>query len=256
VRTVLTSFGVLAEKSQYSKGGGIIPTTDGHLQFGPTAVDVGDREDTSTTAAGLDLLFDRFAPLLERLKPGYEKPNRSKVITQFAGCRAATYKEDFIIEPSRKVKGLVHVAGIQSPGLASAPAIAERVRDIVADEWRPTENSGYDPCRKRKKRFSEMDTREREELVRAHPVYGHIVCRCETASEGEIGDATRGPVPARSIDAVKRRTRAGMGRCQGGFCMPRVLDIISRETKIDKEMVTKNGGRSFVLAGRTKRAVG
>jgi glycerol-3-phosphate dehydrogenase len=256
VRAVAVSFGALAEKSQYSKGGGIIPTTDGHLQFGPTADDVCDREDVSTTLEGRDQLFDRFAPLLERLKPGYEKPDRSKIITQFAGCRAATYKEDFIIEPSRKVKGLVHVAGIQSPGLASAPAIAERVRDTVADEYGAEGNPGFEPRRRRTKRFVELDRKEIEDLVRARSAHGHIVCRCERASEGEIVDAVRGPIPARSIDAVKRRTRAGMGRCQGGFCMPRVIDIISREAGIEKGLVTKNGGRSYVLAGRTKQVMG
>ncbi|MBM3157993.1 MAG: FAD-dependent oxidoreductase, partial [Chloroflexi bacterium] len=115
VRTVFAPISLAAEatQSKYSKGGGIIPTTDGNLQFGPTAIEVCDREDVSSTAEGFEALFDRFAPMLARLKPGYEKPDRSKVITHFAGCRAATYKEDFIIEPSRKVRGLVHVAGIQ-----------------------------------------------------------------------------------------------------------------------------------------------
>ena len=153
------------------------------------------------------------------------------------------------------MKGLVHVAGIQSPGLASAPAIAQRVGDIVHDEWRPGERSGLEPQRRRSRRFRELDRKEQEELIRERPVWGHIVCRCETASEGDILDAVHGPVPARSIDAVKRRTRAGMGRCQGGFCMPRVLEIISRETNIEKDLVTKNGGGSFVLAGKTKRVM-
>jgi len=256
VRTVLAAFSALTGRSQYSKGGGIIPTTDGHLQFGPTAEDVCDKEDVSTTAAGLDQLVERFGPVLERLKPDYERPDRSKIITQFAGCRAATYKEDFIIEPSRKVKGLVHAAGIQSPGLASAPAIAERVRDIVRDEWRPEEKGEFEPCRTRRRRFSELGGKGRKESVRTGPAYGHIVCRCEKATEGEIIEAVRGGVPATSIDAVKRRTRAGMGRCQGGFCMPRVLDIISREADIEKQLITKNGGRSFILVGRTKQVTG
>ena len=252
VRTMLASFSMAAERSQYTKGGGIIPTIDGNLQFGPTAEEVCDKEDVCTTFAGLETLFDRFAPVLERLKPHYEKPDKGKIITHFAGCRAATYKEDFIIEPSRKVRGLIHVAGIQSPGLASAPAIAERVKDIIILEWHPAENTDFEPRRKRSKRFSELDQREREELIRMNPLYGHIVCRCESASEGEIADALRGGIPAKSIDAIKRRTRAGMGRCQGGFCMPRVLEIISREADIRKELVTKSGGQSFILSGRTK----
>ena len=252
VRTMLASFSMAAERSQYTKGGGIIPTFDGNIQFGPTAEEVCDREDVCTTFAGLETLFNRFAPSLERLKPHYEKPDKGKIITHFAGCRAATYKEDFIIEPSRKVRGLIHVAGIQSPGLASAPAIAERVKDIVIQEWHPADNTDFEPRRKRGKRFSELDQWEREELIRMNPLYGHIVCRCEHASEGEIVGEIHGGIPAKSIDAIKRRTRAGMGRCQGGFCMPRVLEIISREADIRKELVTKSGGKSFILSGRTK----
>jgi glycerol-3-phosphate dehydrogenase len=253
VRTVLFSFEMLAEKAQHSKGGGVIPTTDGNLQFGPTAMEVCDREDVSTTSAGLESLFHRFGPPLERLKPGYEKPDRAKIITQFAGCRAATYKEDFIIESSKKVKGLVHVAGIQSPGLASAPAIAERVKDIIVEVWNPSENSNFEPKRKRGKLFSELDDKERAELIKANPLYGHIVCRCETVSEGETVDAVHGRIPATSIDGVKRRTRAGMGRCQGGFCMPRVLEIISREAGINKEQVTKSEGKSYILSEKLKQ---
>ena len=252
LRTVLATFSMAAERSRYSKGGGIIPTIDGNLQFGPTAEDVCDREDVATTFAGLETLFNRFAPLLERLKPHYEKPDKGKIITHFAGCRAATYKEDFIIEPSKKVRGLVHVAGIQSPGLASAPAIAERVKEIIIQEVHPAENTHFEPRRKRSKRFSELDQREREELIRINPLYGHVVCRCETVSEGEIVDALHRGIPAKSIDAVKRRTRAGMGRCQGGFCMPRVLEIISRDANIERELVTKSGGKSFILSGRAK----
>ena len=253
VQTVLASFSMAGERDPYSKGGGIIPTIDGNLQFGPTAEEVRDSEDVSTTFTGLETLFNKFAPLLERLKPHYEKPDKSKIIAHFAGCRAATYKEDFIIEPSKKVKGLVHVAGIQSPGLASAPAIAERVKDIVIQEWHPAENTHFEPRGKRSKRFSELDPRERAELIRMNPLYGHIVCRCEHASEGEIIDALHRSIQAKSIDAIKRRTRAGMGRCQGGFCMPRVLEIISREANIEKELVTKSGGESLILSGRLKQ---
>ena len=254
VRTVFAPISLAAESTQskYSKGGGIIPTTDGNLQFGPTAEEVCDREDVSSTAEGFDSLFNRFAPMLERLKPDYEKPDRAKVITHFAGCRAATYKEDFIIEPSRVVRGLVHVAGIQSPGLASTPAIVERVREIVREGWHPSANANFNTIRKRQKRFSEMDLKEWDELIRTNPLYGHIVCRCENVSEAEVVKALHGGVAARSVDGVKRRTRAGQGRCQGGFCMPRVIDIITRETGIGKELVLKSDGKSYILSGRTK----
>jgi glycerol-3-phosphate dehydrogenase len=253
VRTVFAPVSIAAEsqESQYTKGGGIIPTTDGNLQFGPTAIEVCDREDVSNTAEGCDYLFDRFAPVLERLKPEYEKPDRGKVIAQFAGCRAATYKEDFIIEPSRKVRGLVHVAGIQSPGLASAPAIAERVKEIVREEWHPAINDTFDPVRKRQVRLSELSLKEQDELIRANPLYGHIVCRCENVSEAEVVRALNDQVPARSLDGAKRRTRAGQGRCQGGFCTPRIVEIASREMKIGKEHLLKSEGKSWVLSGRT-----
>jgi glycerol-3-phosphate dehydrogenase len=254
VRTVFTPVSVAAEsqESQYTKGGGIIPTTDGNLQFGPTALEVCDREDVSTTAEGCDYLFDRFAPLLKKLKPDYEKPDRGKIIAQFAGCRAATYKEDFIIEASRKVRGLVHVAGIQSPGLASAPAIAERVREIVRQERHPSINDRFNPVRRRQVRLSELNLKEQDELIRANPLYGHIVCRCENVSEAEVVRALHGGISARSLDGVKRRTRAGQGRCQGGFCTPRIVDIVSREMNIGKEHVLKSEGKSYVLGGRTK----
>lgn len=186
------------------------------------------------------------------MKPDYEKPDKGKVIAQFAGCRAATYKEDFIIEPSRKVRGLVHVAGIQSPGLASAPAIAERVREIVREEWHPSVNDKFNPVRKGQVRFAELDLKQKDELIRVNPLYGHIVCRCETVSEAEVVRALNGEIAATSLDGVKRRTRAGQGRCQGGFCMPRIVDIASREMSIGKEHVLKGEGNSYVLSGRTK----
>jgi len=254
VRTVFAPVSIAAEsqESTYTKGGGIIPTTAGNLQFGPTAAEVCDKEDVATTAEGCDYLFDRFAPVLARLKPEYEKPDRQKIIAQFAGCRASTYKEDFIIEPSRKVRGLVHVAGIQSPGLASAPAIAERVREIIEEERHPSTNDRFNPIRKRQVRFSELSLKEQDELIRSNPRYGHIVCRCENVSEQEVVLALRGGIAARSLDGVKRRTRAGQGRCQGGFCMPRIIEIVSKELGIDKERVLKSEGRSYILSGRTK----
>jgi glycerol-3-phosphate dehydrogenase len=254
VRTVFAPVSIAAEsqESKYTKGGGIIPTMDGNLQFGPSAMEVCDKEDVSTTAEGCGYLFDRFAPVMERLKPDYKKPDQGKIIAQFAGCRAATYKEDFIIEPSKKVRGLVHVAGIQSPGLASAPALAERVREIIREERHPSVNYKFNPVRKRQVRFSELSLKEQDELIRANPRYGHIVCRCENVSEAEVVRALNGKVAARSLDGVKRRTRAGQGRCQGGFCMPRIVEVASREMKIGKEHVVKSEGKSYVLSRRTK----
>jgi glycerol-3-phosphate dehydrogenase len=254
VQTVFAPVSLAAEsrETKYTKGGGIIPTTDGNLQFGPTAIEVCDKEDVSTTAEGCNSLFDRLAPLLERLKPNYEKPDKTKIISQFAGCRAATYKEDFIIEPSKKVRGLVHVAGIQSPGLASTPAIAQRVREIIREERHPSVNDKFNAVRRRHLRFSELDLKQQDELIRADPRYGHMVCRCENVSEAEVMRALDGEIAARSLDGVKRRTRVGQGRCQGGFCTPRVVEIISREMGIGKEHVIKSEGKSYILGRRTK----
>lgn len=253
IKTVLGCFSMRKDKNSHSKGGGFIPTIDGNLQLGPTAEEVKDREDTATTFRDINTLLNKFAPILTRLKPDYPAPDKNKIITYFAGARAATFKEDFIIEPSKKVKGLIHVAGIQSPGLASAPAIAERVCEIVQDEVKLSEKIDFDPTRKRIKPFSELSREEKNKLIKENPLYGHIICRCEHISEGEIVATLRGNIPVESIDAIKRRTRAGMGRCQGGFCMPRVMDIINREKKLNKEKITKNGGKSFILDGKTKK---
>jgi glycerol-3-phosphate dehydrogenase len=150
------------------------------------------------------------------------------------------------------VRGLAHVAGIQSPGLASAPAIAERVKEIVREEWHPAINDRFNPVRKRQVRFSELSLKEQDELIQANPLYGHVVCRCENVSEAEVVRALNDQVPARSLDGVKRRTRAGQGRCQGGFCTPRIVEIASREMNMGKEHLLKSEGRSCVLSGRTK----
>jgi glycerol-3-phosphate dehydrogenase len=146
----------------------------------------------------------------------------------------------------------VHVAGIQSPGLASAPAIAERVREIIREERHPSASDKFNPVRRRQVRLSELSLKEQDELIRVNPLYGHIVCRCENVSEAEVVQALNGKIAARSLDGVKRRTRAGQGRCQGGFCMPRIVDIASREMNIEKEHMVKSEGKSYVLSGRTK----
>ncbi len=253
MKTVLGSFSMRENRNPHSKGGGFIPTIDGNLQLGPTACEVEDREDTATTFRDINELLDKFAPILSRLKPEYAKASKDKIITYFAGARAATFKEDFIIEPSQKIKGLIHVAGIQSPGLASAPAIAERVYEIVRDEVNPDVKAEFNPARKRFKPFSEMDESEITERIKEDSLYGHIICRCEHVSEKEIVNVLHDDIPVESVDAIKRRTRTGMGRCQGGFCLPRVMGIIEQEKKLNKECITKNGGKSFILNEKTKR---
>lgn len=222
-------------------------TVDGNPEWGPTAYEVSDKEDTSVTREGIERVIAKFNSLI----PGYSP--RNSIITYFAGVRAATYTEDFHIAPSRHMGGLLHVAGIQSPGLVAAPAIAQLVTEILRQEGLALEEKKlFNPVRRDITHFKSMDQTLQDELIRKDPRYGQIVCRCEHITEGEIVEALHRPVPARTLDAVKRRTRAGMGRCQGGFCMPRVLLIMARELGLPLEKLTKNGFGSPLFSRRTK----
>ena len=174
-------------------------------------------------------------------------------ITSFAGTRAYSDKHDFIIEESKNCKGVIHCAGIESPGLTSAPAIAKYVvEELVARLVNLQENSQFNPYRKPDYFFKNLSTEEKNEMIKKDGSYGRIVCRCEQITEGEILRAIRENPPANNVDAVKRRTRAGMGRCQGGFCQPYVLELIAKERNIPLEKVTKSGGDSWLVGGKTK----
>ncbi|HEY5494325.1 MAG TPA: NAD(P)/FAD-dependent oxidoreductase [Candidatus Anoxymicrobiaceae bacterium] len=230
----------------HSKGGGAMPTAEGNLQLGPTAIETGDRYDTSISAEEIEEIFERFYYLL----PDFP---RSAIISAFSGIRAPTLDEDFIIEASDEVKGFVNVAGIQSPGLAAAPAIAEMVIGILHGLGVPaTPRADFDPVRPAPPRFTELSGEERDSLIEDDPAFGHIICRCETVTEAEVVNAIHGTIPAKNMDMVKRRTRVGMGRCQGGFCGFRCAEIIARERGIPITEVTKDGGGSWVFAGETK----
>ena len=165
----------------------------------------------------------------------------NKVINSFSGLRATGSTGDFIIQEDEKVKGFIDVAGIESPGLSSAPAIGTYVADIVCRILDPAVNPYYDPTRLGIPRVAEMSVEDRRRLVGQRPDYGQIVCRCEEISEGEIQDAIRRPLGATTLDGVKRRVRAGMGRCQGGFCAPKVMDMLAHELGISYAEVKKNG---------------
>ncbi len=164
------------------------------------------------------------------------------------GARPADFKEDFIIENSKKLKGFIHAAGIQSPGFASAPAIAERVEELYLEQNPQAElDPSFNPIREHKKPFRDCNAEERAKLIAENPAYGRVVCRCETVTEAEIVEAIHGKIPARTIDAIKRRTRAGMGRCQAGFCGSKVLALLARELGISPNEVTLKGAGSEVL---------
>ena len=233
-------------RTEHHKGGGIMITADGNLQWGPTILEATNRNDTSVSREEIDEIFDKYHPLIPDFPQG-------KAIAFFSGLRAATFTEDFVIKQADDVRGFFHVAGIQSPGLAAAPAIANMVIKQLQDAGLTLElDTGFNPLLKKPVVLRELPVKKRCHLVDKDPRYGRIVCRCEGISEGEISDAVNAVIPATSLDAVKRRTRAGMGRCQGGFCLPKVASIISREGAIPLEAVRKDGNGSELFIGKAK----
>lgn len=233
--------------TEQGKGVLVSPTIDGNLIVGPNAEDV-QGDDRSTTAQGLAFVHQKAALSV----PGLDFRDS---IRNFAGVRAVTDIDDFIIE--EPVKGFVDVAGIKSPGLSSAPAIAEYVTELLKSSGLRCEpNGAFLPGGPQRTVFRELSAQEKQEAIRRNPLYGRIICRCETISEGEIVDALHSPIPPSTLDGVKRRCGAGMGRCQGGFCGPRVHEIIARERKIPMEEIQLDGNGSWILAGKTKSGGG
>jgi glycerol-3-phosphate dehydrogenase len=223
-------------------------TPEWNILMGPSATEVPDKEDLSSTPKDLAYAMS--------LGEDYGI-NNGDIIRFFTGARPADYKEDFFIESSPVTKGFINVGGIQSPGLAAAPAIAEMVEGIfvkaaVEDGFPLERNPAFNPIREREKEFRRLSREEQDELIRRDPAYGRIVCRCESITEGEILAALRSPLPPTSVDAVKRRTRAGMGRCQGGFCQPRVLELLARELGTDLTAITLRGEGTNILAADTR----
>ena len=230
---------------KYGKGILVSPTIHGNLLLGPTAIDVADPEATNTTADGL-------AQVLENAGRYVKEIPYKNVITSFAGLRAHEDGHEFIIGEVPGAENFIDCAGIESPGLTSSPAIGEMVAEIVRAKLELSEKEHFISRRKGIMNPAQLPDGERQEWIRRHPAYGHIVCRCEHISEGEILDAIHRPLGARSLDGVKRRVRAGMGRCQGGFCSPRVMELLSRELDIPPEQITKRGGASALLCGQNK----
>lgn len=231
--------------TKMGKGVLVSPTVHGNLIVGPTAADIEEKEGTNTTREGLDELMAKAGMTVKNL------PLR-QVITSFAGLRAHEDGHEFIIEEAEDAKQFIDVAGIESPGLSSAPAIGVMVADMLRDKMGLEKKEHFTAERKGILNPSELSLEERNELIRKNPAYGTIICRCESVTEGEIIDAIHRPVGAKSLDGVKRRTRAGMGRCQSGFCSPRTMEILERELHIKMEDITKSGGCSVIVTGRTK----
>lgn len=228
------------------KGVLVTPTVHGNLLVGPTAEDIADKEGVNTTGDGLAYLGETAAQSVKNI------PLR-QVITSFAGLRAHEAGGDFVIGEAKDAPGFFNAAGIESPGLSSAPAIGEMVAAQVASYLKLEKNPSFQKKRKGILNPSALSMEDRNRLIAEQPAYGQIICRCESVSEGEILDAIHRTLGARSLDGVKRRTRAGMGRCQSGFCSPKVMEILEREVPMSMFDVTKNGGGSKIVFGYNKK---
>ena len=239
----VVSHTVFTLPTKAGKGILVSPTADGNLLLGPTAEDLDEGADCAVTAAGQDKII----ATAKKMVPSVPIGGR---ITSFSGLRAVGESGDFEIT---KRGGFIALTGIESPGLSAAPAIAELIGETLGEAGLLPEKpmANFNPVRT-VVRPKEMTDLERDALIRRDPAYGRIVCRCEEVSEGEIRDALRQNPPALTLDGVKRRTRAMMGRCQGGFCTPSLLTLVSRERGIDETEVKKNEGESYIAHERTK----
>ncbi len=230
---------------KYGKGVLVTPTVHGNMLIGPTAIDVEDKEGTNTTQQGIDELTKKAGSTVKNL------PIR-QVITSFAGLRAHEDGREFIIEELEDAKGFIDCAGIESPGLSSAPAIGKMVAGIIRDLTGVKERTDFVATRKGILDPKTLSKEDYAALIKEKPEYGNIICRCEMITEGEIMDAIHRPLGAKSLDGVKRRTRAGMGRCQAGFCSPKTMEILARERGMEPSEITKSGGASKMIAGVNK----
>jgi len=238
--------GIAQEKKSNTKGGGIMRTVDHNILMGPDAIETYERENYDTNPDSIKNIFEKQNKAISALK-------KSDIITYFSGIRASNYEEDFIIEKGRETKNIVHVAGIQSPGLTAAPAISLEVERLVCSLFDDVKkNETFNPIREPIPTLREMSDEKRNELIKSNPDYGIIVCRCEQISKGEIIDCLKRNLVVKTTDGIKRRVRCGMGRCQGGFCSPLVSKIISEYENIEISEVTRNGNASYVSYGKIK----
>ncbi|MDO4173973.1 MAG: NAD(P)/FAD-dependent oxidoreductase [Eubacteriales bacterium] len=227
------------------KGVLVAPTVHGNLIVGPNASPVSSPYSRETTLAGLD-------EVAAASRKSVDGIDLRQSIRNFAGVRAITSESDFIIRPAKACARMLHVAGIKSPGLSAAPAIAEYAVGMLADMGVPLHKKADWDGTRTQIRFKELSQPEKAALIQRDPRYGRVICRCETITEGEIVAAIHSPIPPCSIDGIKRRAGAGMGRCQGGFCGPRVLDILAREFGEDPLDILQDGDGTVLLIGKTK----
>ena len=233
--------------SDRGKGILVSPTVDGNLIVGPNAYAVGDADDRSTTAEGLA----EISAGARRIMPNIPM---NMAITSFAGVRSTPNQYDFYLKRSEQLPGVIHAVGVESPGFASSPATAEYLAGLLTEAGLVLEDKkDYIPTRRKDGnhvQFNRLSPEEKAERAKADPAYGKIVCRCETVTEGDLLDMLSAPIPAVTVDMMKKRLRAGMGRCQGGFCSPRVAALIAEKTGCGLDRVTKHGGGSWLVTAR------
>lgn len=230
--------------TKLGKGVLVTPTVHGNLLVGPNAEDMDDKEGIYTTAEGL-------SDILKCGEKSVKSLPKNKVITSFAGLRANA-NGDFRIEEVSDAKGFIDVAGIASPGLSASPAIGVYVANLMQEIDPVPMKPDFMATRKGIPSMALATMEKRKELIEENPAYANVICRCELVTEGEIRDAIRCPVGATTLDGIKRRTRAGMGRCQSGFCSPKVVEILAEELGVDVEEITKMGGKSSLITGKIK----
>lgn len=233
------------EQVGHTKGGGVMRTVDGNILVGPDAHEVPSREDYSTSMQDID-------NIIKKQKLAQPMLNKGDVITYFSGTRAATYEEDFVVRRGIFTSNIYEAAGIQSPGITAAPAIACDIRDWVKQDLGAKDNKSFNPIYKHTPRLADQPDSVREEYIERNSDYGEIICRCEEVSKGEIIDALNSPLKVATIDGIKRRVRPGMGRCQGGFCSPLVAKIIAEHEGVEIEDVLKGDEGSVIVYGNTK----
>ncbi|MGN1194656.1 MAG: NAD(P)/FAD-dependent oxidoreductase [Acutalibacteraceae bacterium] len=233
----------------HSKGGGILHTVHDNLLLGPDAVETYEKENTETRKESIQAVFTK-------QKKTMPSVTERDIITYFTGVRAPTFEEDFIIEKGRKTENIIHCAGIQSPGLTTAPAVALDIEkmtvEMLTKNGPVARNSEFNPIRHGVPVLREMSDEERNKLIKENPDYGVIICRCEEVSKGEILDALKSPICVPTVDGIKKRVRPGMGRCQGGFCSPLVTKIIAEYLGVPISEVKKSSEDSVITFGKTK----
>ena len=242
----LVSHTLFQVPNKMGKGILVTPTVHGNLLVGPTALDTQDKQDDSTSRDGLEFVKKTATRSVACL-------NFRTVITSFAGVRSVPSEEDFIIRFAKDDAQFLHIAGIESPGLSASPAIAQYAVELLANAGLVLrENKNFDGNRKSYHWFSELSAQEKNAVIAQNPAFGRVVCRCETVTEGEIVEAIHRAPKATTLDALKHRLRSGMGRCQGGFCTPLLVEILARELQIDPTEVCKSTEGSALLIGKTK----